>query len=143
MRHNKEFLMKVEKTKRKKNSLEKNPEFNFKTVEELSHLTLEEKEKILSDIDYLIRECELSRKTIIEENDLNNIETDRDWLKRVNFKIGIKRSQRKILSNHIRQERGVTLIESFFDIAKIILPEDTFNSILGKAKNLSRVQNGE
>lgn len=127
----------------KKSSIEKNPDFNFKTISELSHLSLEDKEKILADLEFIISECELSRKTVQEDCERNGIEVDPHWLKRVNYKIGVKRSQKKMLNNHLRVERGQSLIDSFYEISKIMLPEDTFNSILHKAKELSRKTRGE
>ena len=127
----------------KKSSIEKNPDFNFKTISELSHLSLEEKEKILADLEFIISECELSRKTVQEDCQRSGLEVDPHWLKRVNYKIGVKRSQKKMLNNHLRVERGQTLIDSFYEISKIMLPEETFNSILSKAKDLSRKTRGE
>lgn len=127
----------------KKSSIEKNPDFNFKTISELSHLSLEDKERILADLEFIISECELSRKTVLSECDSKGIEADPDWLKRVNYKIGVKRSQKKILNNHLRLERGQTLLSSFYEISKIMLPSDVFENILFRAKELSRKSNGE
>jgi len=127
----------------KKSSIEKNPDFNFKTISELSHLSLEDKERILADLEFIISECELSRKTVLSECDSKGIEVDPDWLKRVNYKIGVKRSQKKILNNHLRLERGQTLLSSFYEISKIMLPSDVFENILFRAKELSRKSNGE
>lgn len=127
----------------KKSSIEKNPDFNFKTISELSHLSLEEKEKILADLEFIISECELSRKTVQEDCKRSGFEVDPHWLKRVNYKIGVKRSQKKMLNNHLRVERGQTLIDSFYEISKIMLPEETFNSILSKAKDLTKKTRGE
>ena len=127
----------------KKSSIERNPDFNFKTISELSHLSLEDKERILADLEFIISECELSRKTVLNECDSKGIEVDPDWLKRVNYKIGVKRSQKKILNNHLRLERGQTLLSSFYEISKIMLPSDVFENILFRAKELSRKSNGE
>lgn len=127
----------------KKSSIERNPDFNFKTISELSHLSLEDKERILADLEFIISECELSRKTVLNECDSKGIEVDPDWLKRVNYKIGVKRSQKKILNNHLRVERGQTMLSSFYEISKIMLPSDVFENILFRAKELSRKSNGE
>ena len=127
----------------KKSSIERNPDFNFKTISELSHLSLEDKERILADLEFIISECELSRKTVLNECDSKGIEVDPDWLKRVNYKIGVKRSQKKILNNHLRLERGQTMLSSFYEISKIMLPSDVFENILFRAKELSRKSNGE
>lgn len=127
----------------KRSSIERNPDFNFKAISELSHLSLEDKERILADLEFIISECELSRKTVLNECESKGIEVDPDWLKRVNYKIGVKRSQKKILNNHLRLERGQTMLSSFYEISKIMLPSDVFESILRRAKELSRKENGE
>jgi hypothetical protein len=131
-------------SKGNKHSLERNPDFNFKTIEDLQHLSFEEKEKILHDLDYILNECEISKKTILEGLELEGIDPDLDWLKRVNYKISIKRKQKKMLQNHLRVEKGESLLGAFFDISKIMLPEETFNSILRKSKELvNKTGNGE
>jgi hypothetical protein len=123
--------------KNSKHSIEKHPDFNFKKIDELDHLSFPEKEKLLFDIEYILGECELSRKSILQEYEMNNFEIDPDWLKRVNYKIGVKKHQRRMLQNHLRIEKGRDLMGSFFDVAKIMLPEETFESILKKAKDLN------
>lgn len=119
-------------------NLEKPPEMNFRKIEELSHLSFVEKEKILSDVEYILEECELSKKLIMQECEDLKEEPDPYWLKRVNYKIGIKRAQKKLLQNHLRVAKGENLISCFYDIAKIMLPDETFEIILHKAKELQK-----
>lgn len=123
--------------KNSKHSIEKHPDFNFKTLDELDHLSFSEKERLLFDIDYIISECELSKKSILQEYETTGNEIDPDWLKRVTYKIGVKKHQKKMLQNHLRVEKGRDLMGAFFDIAKIMLPEETFQSIFRKAKELN------
>lgn len=123
--------------KKSKHSIERNPDFNFKRIEELDHLSFAEKEAILFDLDYIISECELSKKSILQEYETTGDEIDPDWLKRVTYKIGVKKHQKKMLQNHLRIEKGRDLMGAFFDIAKIMLPEETFQSIFRKAKELN------
>ena len=110
---------------------------DFKSISELEGMTIDEKQKMLDGIEFLISKCELSRTTIIENCDIDGVEVDKNWLKKINYKIGIKKSQRKMLINHIRVEKGNDLIASFFDVSKIMLPKETFDLILSKAKSIS------
>ena len=110
---------------------------DFKSISELDGMTIDEKQNMLDGIEFLISKCELSRNTIIENCDIDGVEVDKDWLKKINYKIGIKKSQRKMLINNIRVEKGNDLIASFFDVSKIMLPKETFDLILSKAKSIS------
>lgn len=121
-----------------RSSFEKTPEMNFKRIEDISHLSFNEKEKVLSNIEYILGECELSKRTILQECEDLKLDPDPTWLKRVNYKIGVKKAQKKLLQNYLRVAKGEDLIGSFFDIAKIMLPEETFEAILKKAKELQR-----
>jgi len=126
-----------------KHPIEKQPDFDFKSVHELSHLTIEQKEKLLSDIEYILGECELSREMILKHAESEGFEPDLDWCKRVNYKIGIKRNQKKILANHLRVIKGHTLMGTFHDVAKILLPEETYKTILSKSKEIVNKQEEE
>lgn len=126
-----------------KHSMDKHPDFNFKSVRDLNHLNIEEKEEVLSGIEFILNECELSRKSILDDNEIDGTPIDTEWLKRVNYKIGVKRNQKKTLQNHIRVEKGLDLISSFYDVAKIVLPEETFNSILRKSKEIHKGRMGD
>lgn len=116
---------------------EKSPEMHFRTLSDIEHLSFEQKEDLLQKIDFILRECEISKKNILDDCKYDEVEPDPDWLKRVNYKINIKRAQKRNLQNYLRIEKGQNLIGSFHDVAKIMLPEDTYASILKKAKELN------
>lgn len=116
---------------------EKAPEMNFRTLSDIEHLSFEQKEDLLSKIDFILNECTISKKSILDECRDDNVEPDPDWLKRVNYKISVKRAQKRNLQNHLRREKGDTLMGSFHDVAKIMLPEDTYETIMRKAKELN------
>ena len=124
----------------RKHPIERKPDFNFKSINEISHLTIEQKEKLLNDVEYILSECELSRQMVTEEHEIDGHELDSDWVKRVNYKIGVKRNQKKMLQNNIRVLRGHEFLGTFHDIAKIMLPEDTFDAIKSKANQIVKKQ---
>jgi hypothetical protein len=116
---------------------EKSPEMHFRTLSDIEHLSFEQKEDLLQKIDFILSECEISKKNILDDCKYDEVEPDPDWLKRVNYKINIKRAQKKSLQNHLRKERGESLICSFHDVAKIMLPEESYEKIMRKAKELN------
>jgi hypothetical protein len=116
---------------------EKSPEMHFRTLADIEHLSFEQKEDLLQKIDFILSECEISKKNILDDCKYEEVEPDPDWLKRVNYKINIKRAQKRNLQNHLRKERGESLIGSFHDVAKIMLPEESYEKIMRKAKELN------
>ena len=112
-------------------------EVDFKSIDELNWMTINQKQNLLDLIEFTISKCELSRSSIIENCEIDGLEVNKEWLKRINYKIGVKKSQRKMLMNHIRVEKGEELISTFFDVAKVMLPKETFDLILSKAKSIS------
>ena len=116
---------------------EKAPEMHFRTLSDIAHLSFEQKEDLLGKIEFILSECEISKKSILEECEQDNVEPDPDWLKRVNYKINIKKAQKRNLQNYLRIEKGQNLIGSFHDVAKIMLPEESYEKIMRKAKELN------
>lgn len=68
-------------------------------------------------------------------------ELDKEWLRRVSYRLNVFEKKRSILINRIRIESGMDLISHFFDIAKVMMSEDQFNAILKKAKEMQALKN--
>ena len=118
--------------------IENKKEFYFESVSDLKDLTYQEKQSLLEALEGSLSSAESNRVTVMMEVEAGRAELDQNWLKRINYKIGKQRTQRKLLMEHMRQLQGQGLLSAFYDIAKIMLPEKSFEEILSKAKSLSK-----
>ena len=112
-------------------------------AERLDSMSVLAKKQLLIDLEQHQNHLEVKRENALEIEKRGGKIADQDWLTRINYRIGIAKSQKKIVEKYLIAKRAESYERAFVDVAKLVLEEDNYGLIHSRAMHLANITKKE
>ena len=112
-------------------------------AEKLDGMSVLAKKQLLIDLEQHQNHLEVKRESALEIEKRGGKVADQEWLTRINYRIGVAKSQKKIIEKYLHAKKAERYERAFIDIAKLILDEEQYGIIHARALHLSDVMKKE
>ena len=105
----------------------------------LDSLSILAKQQLSIDLEQHQNLLELKRMNAIEDESRGERKVCSEWLKRINFRIGICKKQRTIIEKYLQAKRTESFEKAFIQVARIVLDDEDWGNINARAKELANI----